>query len=407
MVRKYFLAMYFLLGSLILSAQNPCSDFNDASNPAGNWAPAPAPNGNVSIGFGSPNPLDGTQYLILKDLSGGSWYQNDTDFKSLGKEHLGQCLYFDFYIENDSGYNQPYHPNITLSDGTNSATFVANVTVTPGSGWVRVKAPIQLANGGPLPSNSDGAWTMNPVDPVAFDNIIMNTATIGISPDMTSTQQEVVYFDNICVKPCEGCNECNSNFKFQSTTSTSGNYTIGQVFLESSNSPGMYKVDWGDGVTSDVLTSHIYANPGSYKVCVTQYEGDKPKCSTCIVICIPKPSEPGQTGKTAYNNLVSPLKENASIARAELEGINGTKEYFLVPNPASNYVDVQTNLSKKGSVSIRIVDASGKVVAEKSETVDKGRQSIKVNTEKLIQGMYIVEVKVEGKTSSQKLLISK
>jgi hypothetical protein len=404
MIRIYFLSLYLFLGCLLFNAQNnPCSDFNDPSNPAGNWAPAAFPNGNVSAGFGSANALDGSQFLILKDLSGGSWYENHSDYQSLGKRFLGQCIYFDFYIENDSGLGQPYHPNITLSDGTNSTTFVANITVTPGSGWVRVKAPILLSSGGVLPSNSDGAWTMGTVNAAIFDNIMMGSTTLGISPDMTSTQQEVVFFDNICVKPCEGCNECNSNFKFQSTTSTSGNFTIGQIFLESTNSPSLYKVDWGDGTVTDVLTSHIYNNPSSYKVCVTQYEGDKPKCTTCLVICIPKPAD----GTKKDSNLKSPLKENADVARAELGSNGDGREYLLVPNPAKNYVDVQTNLSKKGLVTVKVIDMSGKAILEKSETVDSGRQIIKLNTESLIQGTYIVEIKSANKTNSQKLLISK
>lgn len=390
----------------MFSAQEipPCSDFNDPSNPYGNWAPAPPPNGNVSVGVGSANALDGSQFLVLKDLSGGSWYQNAKDYQYLGKKFLGQCIYFDFFLENDSNYGMPYHPNITLSDGTNSATFVASITVTPGSGWVRIKAPIQLSSGGVLPSNSDGAWTMSPLNAAAFDNIIMNSQIIGISPDMTSTQQEIVFFDNICVKPCEGCNECNSNFKIQTTTSTSGGYTIGQIFLESTNSPSLYKVDWGDGTVGDVMTSHTYTNAGTYKVCVTQYEGDKPKCTTCITICVPKPAEGGNSRNPS--NLKSPLKEIADVARAEL-GTSDPKQYLLVPNPAKNYIDVQTNLTKRGNVAIKIMDASGKILINTSETVENGRQSIKINTEKLIQGTYIVEIKSENKTSSQKLLISK
>jgi len=405
MVRMYFLAMSLFMGSLLFNAQQgPCSDFNDTANPAGNWAPAAPPNDNVSVGFGTANTFDGSQFLILQDQSGGSWYENNKDYRNLGERFRGQCLYFDFYIENDSGYGMPYHPNITLSDGTNSTTFVANITVTPGSGWVRVKAPIEFASGGPLPSNSEGAWTMVTPNPAIFDQIMMNSTTLSVSPDMTSTQQEVVYFDNICVKPCNNCNDCNSNFKLQTTTSSSGGFTIGQVFLESTNSPSLYKVEWGDGATSDVLTSHVYTNPGTYKVCVTQIENGKPKCTTCMVICVPKPAESGQGKNTS--NLTSPLKAISEAARGELNS-NSVKEYLLVPNPAKSYVDVQTNLSKKGSVAIRVIDVSGKVVINESQTVDTGRQSIKLNTESLVQGAYIVEIKSDGKTSSQKLLISK
>ncbi|GAA5100830.1 hypothetical protein GCM10023210_39730 [Chryseobacterium ginsengisoli] len=408
MVRMYFLTLYFLLGTFLLSAQNqaPCSDFNDSSNPAGNWHTAPYPNGMVGVNFGSPNSLDGSQYLILNDLSGSSWYINDKDYMYLGERFQGQCLYFDFYLEKDGGYGAPIHPRITLSNATQSITFVANITVTPGSGWVRIKAPIAACTGSTLPSNSDGTWTMDPSMTCAdFNAVMFGSTTLSLSPDYTSSPSEVVMYDNICVKPCEGCNECNSNFKIQMTTSTSGGYTVGQIFLESTNSPSLYKVNWGDGTVGDVMTSHTYLNAGSYKVCVTQYEGDKPKCTTCVEICIPKPFQAGKTVNST--DLTSPLKDIADVAKGEIGVSSEIKDYTLVPNPAKNYVDVQTNLTKRGNVAIKIMDASGKILINTSENVENGRQSIKINTEKLIQGTYIVEIKSENKTSSQKLLISK
>jgi len=96
----------------------------------------------------------------------------------------------------------------------------------------------------------------------------------------------------------------------------------------------------------------------------------------------------------------------ADAARAE-SGTASQLDYNLVPNPAKNYVDVQTNLAKRGNVTIRIMDASGKILISNSETVDSGKQSIKINTEKLIQGTYIVEVQSDNSKSAQKLLISK
>ncbi|REC79875.1 hypothetical protein DRF60_02510 [Chryseobacterium elymi] len=53
------------------------------------------------------------------------------------------------------------------------------------------------------------------------------------------------------------------------------------------------------------------------------------------------------------------------------------------------------------------MDFSGKVVLEKSEIPNSGSQTLTLNIEKLVQGAYIVEVKSEHTTSSQKLLISK
>ena len=405
MVKLYMLAFYMLIGSFALQAQNgdvpPCSDFNNTVNPAGYWAPAPAPNGNVSVGFGSPNALDGTQYLIIKDKSGSSWYENTKEYHKLGKRFLGQCIYFDFYLENDSNYGLPYYPSITLSDGVNSTTFISSISVTPGSGWIRVQAPIQLSVGGILPSNSYGSWTMTTPNAAIFDNIMLNSTTLSISPDITSTQQEVMYFDNICVKPCTNCNECNANFKIQATTSTSSNITTAQVFLESTNSPSLYSVDWGDGTVTDVLTSHVYASPGSYRVCVTQYENGKAKCTKCIYFCV-KPIDSDYTQK----NGTSPLKDIYEIGRAEISG-SSDSNYLLVPNPAKNYVDIQTNFSKKELVSVRVFDVSGKIVTTMSENVESGRQNVRVATENLVDGIYVIEIKANGITSSQKLIIKK
>lgn len=407
MVRLYFLTLYFLLGTYVFHAQNqpPCSDFNDASNPAGNWAPAPYPNGMVNASFGNPNSLDGSQYLILSDLSGSSWYVNDQDYKFLGERFAGQCLYFDFYLKSDGGYGAPVHPRITLSNGTNSITFLANITVTPGSGWVRVKAPIAAATASTLPSNSDGNWTMDPgMTWNDFNAVMYGSTMLMLSPDYTSSPSETVLYDNICVKSCESCGGCNSNFKLQMTTSTSGNYTTGQVFLESTNAPDLYKVDWGDGTTGDVMTSHTYTGTGSYKICVTQFENGKPKCTTCLEICIPKLADSGNGRKQP--SLKSPLKEISAAAKGEKGPVAG-KGFQLAPNPAADLVEIKMNLDKKSNISVTVTDASGKVLLRSTETIDAGPQSLTLNTEKLIRGVYTVEVTSEQAVSQQKLMISK
>ncbi len=106
---------------------------------------------------------------------------------------------------------------------------------------------------------------------------------------------------------------------------------------------------------------------------------------------------------TAYYNC--PTFKN--FKKAETESPVLTNELTIVPNPAKDNIEIQTTISKKETISVRVSDASGKVVLAKSETVENGRQHIKLNTEKLISGVYIVEIKSNGKTSSQKLIISK
>jgi len=79
----------------------------------------------------------------------------------------------------------------------------------------------------------------------------------------------------------------------------------------------------------------------------------------------------------------------------------------LTPNPAKDYVDVNMNLEKRELIIVRIISSLGKIAAEKSETLNSGKQSIRLHTDQLLPGTYIVEIKSPSKTASQKLLITR
>lgn len=97
-------------------------------------------------------------------------------------------------------------------------------------------------------------------------------------------------------------------------------------------------------------------------------------------------------------------KETANIFA---DHISAVEKPQLHPNPATDYVNVDIDLTRKELVNIRIISSLGRVVVEKSETLNSGRQSIRLNTNQLLPGTYIVEIKSESKISSQKLLIGK
>ncbi|WP_157676760.1 T9SS type A sorting domain-containing protein [Chryseobacterium sp. T16E-39] len=405
----YCLSIYLILGCFLFNAQAPCSDFNDPANPKGHWDPAPYPNGNVNYSAGSPNALDGSQYIILDDLSGGSWFINSTDYKNIGQRFSGQCLYFDFYLEKDGGLNAPVHPTIYVMSGDKIITFTANITVTQNSGWVRVRAPIANATASAFPSNSEGTWSMPGGTWTDFNNVMNNSTALLISPDITSSPSERVYYDNICIKSCDGCT---ADFKLDASfASGSGNASvnltiINPILVSTPNNPGStYTVNWGDGTSSPYIIStlsHNYTNAGTYSICVTEKQGKLVVCTRCFTFCYSKSNVLPKEVNTVN---VTPQIDIKAVAKEELA--NANNDYKLVPNPAKSYVDIQTNLLERGTVSVRIIDMSGKTVLEKSENLESGRQNIKLNTEHLIQGNYIVEIKSGNKTNSQKLIISK
>jgi Pyruvate/2-oxoacid:ferredoxin oxidoreductase delta subunit len=244
-----------------------------------------------------------------------------------------------------------------------------------------------------------------------FNNVMNNATGLMISPDLTSSPSERVWYDNICVKSCDGCT---ADFKLQTSFSTVTNTAdanltiINPVLVSTPNNPGStYTVNWGDGTSSPYIVStltHSYTNPGTYTICVTERKEKMVVCTKCFTFCYSKASVPSKDVSSAA--VKSPQIDVEAVAKNELQA-GEQKDISLVPNPAKSYVDVQTTLSKNELVSVRLIDLSGKVVLEKSENLNSGRQSIKLNTERLVQGTYIVEVKSNSKTSTQKLLISK
>lgn len=408
MTKAYIFTLCLFLSSLLLKAQAPCSDFNSPSYPAGNWVTAPYPDGNVTVSSGSPNTLDGSQYIKLLDDSGSSQFINTIDFKNLGQRFPGQCLFFDFYLENDGYFNgsPPIHPAIHIKSGNKIITFTANITVTEGSGWVRVRAPIANCTGSSLPMNTEGAWTIAPGSGTTctdFNNIINNSTAVMVTPDYTSNPVERVWYDNICVRPCA---DCDPNFKLETSFSSTSNTATAKVFLDSYNPPNNYTVDWGDGSPlTDHMTPHTYTNPGSYTVCVSELDlHGNPKCKTCVTFCYSRSRSPLK--ESPITDIESPVPDLEMISKKELQARNQI-DISLVPNPAKSYVDVQTILSKKETVVVKVIDNAGKTVIEQYENPGIGRQRIRLNIEKLIPGTYIVEISSQGKTGYQKLLISK
>lgn len=373
------------------SPQRPCSTF-DGSSPAGNWSGY-----GVSTAYTDTNPLDGTNCLTLGDLSGASWFSNTVDYTNLGQNFLGQCLCFDVSLVDAyvGGGGLPYNPKIYLSDGVNTIMFVANAALNPGSGWVTVCAPIAHCSGGVPPSNADGTWAfatpgMTCAD---FDNVINNSTTLSITPEVNSSPSEIKQYDNICVRDCRV--SCNSNFTLSTSISSSTGTASASVFLDVTNPSSTYIVDWGDGTSSGVTTSHVYASSGYYVVCVTEITKEQEICRTCIRFCYESAqvsTGPNPKSMTPANRFS--LKDLERIADEEMKLIRVEEGYSVLPNPAKDFIQVHTELSREETVSLELIDMGGKVIASKSGVYERGGQKIELDTKRVSNGMYILKVRI-------------
>ena len=204
--KNYFLLLLCLFSFTMVTAQDEiCTDFESGSTEG--WT-----NLFSVLSISSP-ALDGTNYLRVRDDSGASWTYNDTSYPTNFEQHLGSCLCFDYKVFNDATSGAPtLNPKITIYQGANPnsyslrATFISTISITENSDWVHVCAPIELATGGVMPSNADGAWVMSGgATPADWNTLLGNVSGLSFWVDVAGSgaQSEVIGVDNICIQECD------------------------------------------------------------------------------------------------------------------------------------------------------------------------------------------------------------
>ena len=78
---------------------------------------------------------------------------------------------------------------------------------------------------------------------------------------------------------------------------------------------------------------------------------------------------------------------------------------MIYPNPATSYMQLRLNTIINGSVNIRITDNIGKIVQQ--ETVKVNGNNIRLNTDKLNSGTYLVILYHNGEQFFQKVVVAK
>lgn len=399
------LAISLLLTGASLKAQYPCSTFENPS-PAGNWVATACTDVYVNT-----NTLDGSQCVTLFDDSGGSWYTNTVDYNNLGQNYIGKCLCFDYYLIDDGDPGTvAFNPTIYLSDGINTIAFVSSTTVYEGTtGWIHVCAPIQHCTGSTLPSNGDGTWTMGATMTCAdFNHVLDNVTSVGFPTDITSCPCEEMSIDNVCVRDC---NNCHTDFSLQTDINTSTGQVSGTIFLLTTDPGVTYKVDWGDGFVSGPYVSHLYAGPGTYKVCVSEYDQKgNLLCCTCVSFTFGKPTygdcrQVGGGGGGELGRMAAP--GGLTLQRSMTDKLfTGEAVFEIFPNPSKEYADVMLPKTK-GAVTIRVTDLFGKVVSETTLKAGDSNRKVRISTDKLAEGIYNVEITSGSQVSSQKISVVK
>lgn len=113
------------------------------------------------------------------------------------------------------------------------------------------------------------------------------------------------------------------------------------------------------------------------------------------------------TDPVTTNNLGC-VTVNMSASEKVIGNINAVAtEVTLSPNPATDYAEVNYNLTNPNTVTVAIYDMNGRqVVNSVSDKQGSGYNSMRLNTSSLNSGLYFYEVKVGNESKRFKLMIN-
>ena len=394
---KNFFLIAAMLASLFSVHSQPCFDFNDLSQIQQSWTLTQA-----TWDISNPNPLDNTNFLILDDDWGGnSGIRNVSDFDFLGSNYdlnsNSYCLCWDMKVFEDGAYgptiNSTMNPNIRMTDALgNEFIFRSFTTITENDGWIRTCAPIKYAYGSQLPSNSYGFWELPAGASISdFNNAINGDVTISLKIDMNDSFDEIVGFDNVCLK--RNCSDaipedpCQFEFQVYSESSSSYNKWSVSDFKASVSLSNLligynYEIEWGDGTISfNSNDPHNYSSGfGTYTLCITVFDNFGNSCKKCLEFCFGEVSRDPWSDPMELFGGKHAFEEVTSIIDEELP----ESPYTIYPNPSRDILFVDSPSNSKYS----LYNINAQLL--KTGVLNLGNNSIDLND--LKPGIYFLSI---------------
>lgn len=94
-----------------------------------------------------------------------------------------------------------------------------------------------------------------------------------------------------------------------------------------------------------------------------------------------------------------------STGQTNVEEITSIPDAQLYPNPSRDFVNLQLTLPQSGKVNVRILDMSGKVIADYfNQVVEGGYHIIPISVQSWKAGMYFFEIQIDNKRTVKKFI---
>jgi hypothetical protein len=96
----------------------------------------------------------------------------------------------------------------------------------------------------------------------------------------------------------------------------------------------------------------------------------------------------------SYNGLMG-FNTNRCAATGVTDIMSGSNELTAYPVPASDVLNVKLMSASESTVSIQLLDMSGRVISAQTASMSSGTNNMSINTSTLQSGNYILSVSSE------------
>lgn len=344
-------------------------------------------------------------FVVTQDSGSVSLYAQDCNLDSIF-EYNDYWLLFNDTITNFATYDYcPTSPNTSSvyasGNFTNTNSAAINVSLVLFDGTTTTTTTVVTDNNGnyshtfSTSATSQGTIYMYAQD--CFSDSIFETKTYNVSVGDTTVNYTTFDYCPVITPPTS----CFAYFSVSQALDTSGTAIASQLIVtDSSSTTGTgnltYTWNFGDGNTgTGSALSHTYSGNGPYVLCLTIADTSGCTAVHCDTISIDSLGMLESEGFT-LNIGVEPT--------LSIEKIDFSSILSIFPNPAVNFINIEYNTVEKALNRITMVDLSGKVVFEESNSNSSSNMTT-INTENIAPGTYLIQMLFDNEIHNAKVII--
>ena len=159
----------------------------------------------------------------------------------------------------------------------------------------------------------------------------------------------------------------------------------------------LYSYTWnfGDGTTSnEPYPSHTFSSDGIYNVCLYISAQNTVVCSYCHEIGIDSVGNPVTRTDAGFTLTVVPFGTTGANALVETG-------FDIYPNPVGNAATITLYTQNAAECTVHVFNATGQRVMNYNVNVEAGRNDVTVPMHDLTNGVYLMNVTMNGQTTSR------